>query len=62
LIYGTYVIQCVQEEAFLLEISRLKNNMAFPNKSKILSLHPFVDSDTVLRVGGRLQASQLPYE
>ncbi|KAK9678935.1 hypothetical protein QE152_g40418 [Popillia japonica] len=30
--------------------------------SKILSLDPFVDTDGLLRVGGRLRRSQIPYD
>lgn len=34
----------------------------FPEKSKILNLRPFMDSDGILRAGGRIGDSDLPYD
>ena len=57
----TKIIRSVQQEAFHKEIQNLKNNLPLDRKSKISNLHPFLDQDGILRVGGRLQHSLLKY-
>lgn len=39
----------------------LKRETAISKDSKILNLNPFMDNNGILRVGGRLENSQLPY-
>lgn len=34
----------------------------FPEKSKLMSLNPFVDNDGLIRVGGRIDKAELPYD
>lgn len=43
------------------EIKILKNKMDLPTKNRLLNLTPFLDSSGVLRVGGRLEYSDLTY-
>lgn len=55
------IMRCTQENYFSNEISLLKSNS--PIKSGLSSLHPFIDSDGLVRLGGRLQnASDIPYD
>jgi len=41
------------------EIACLKDGKEIESKSKILGRHPFLDTDWVLRVGGKLQNSNM---
>jgi len=45
---------------FIDEIHSLKSNKLISSKSKLLSLNTFMDSDGILRVGGRLSKSNIP--
>ncbi|GFS87002.1 integrase catalytic domain-containing protein [Trichonephila clavipes] len=51
----------VQEQVFLAEIKSLQNKGVVSPNSKLRNLNPFIDSDGLLRVGGRLSNSDLPY-
>nr|CAI5848724.1 unnamed protein product [Callosobruchus analis] len=53
-------IKIVQMESFSAEYKCLLDNKGIPNKSKILSLNPFLH-DGLLRVGGRLKNSNIPF-
>ena len=55
-----YWVKLSQEDYFSAEIASLQANQRLPN-SCLLSLHPFLDSDGVLRVGGRESNSKLSY-
>ena len=56
------VIKTVQEEAFSEEILSFQRSGQVHKRSSILSLNPFVDEEGLLRVGGRLKQSSLPYD
>ncbi|XP_052742769.1 uncharacterized protein LOC128198939 isoform X2 [Bicyclus anynana] len=47
---------------FLEEYNLLKNNKQLPKRSKLNSLSPFLDSDDLIRVGGRLRNSYYSYD
>lgn len=53
-----YIVQLEQQKYYGREIKFLKHkdkgNMKFPEKSKIQNLRPIVDSEGILRVGGRI--------
>ncbi|GFX30990.1 integrase catalytic domain-containing protein [Trichonephila clavipes] len=51
----------VQEQVFLAEIKSLQSKGVVSPNSKLRNLNPFIDSDGLLRVGGRLSNSDLPY-
>ncbi|GFY11999.1 integrase catalytic domain-containing protein [Trichonephila clavipes] len=53
------VIQTVQESQFHSEIQLLKKKHHFPNSSKLLPLGIFLDTDGIIKVGGRLKNSSL---
>ncbi|KAJ8912011.1 hypothetical protein NQ315_003548 [Exocentrus adspersus] len=55
------LIRLSQTESFGDVIRCLKHNQPLPTKCNLLSLNPFLDSEGILRVGGRLQNSNFPY-
>ena len=52
---ANFIIREVQQEVYGKEILALKENNAIPKSSPIASLLPFIGSDDILRVGGRLK-------
>ncbi|GFV99780.1 integrase catalytic domain-containing protein [Trichonephila clavipes] len=57
----TKLIRMIQEQVFLAEIKSLQSKGVISPNSKLRNLNPFIDSDGLLRVGGRLSNSDLPY-
>ena len=55
------LIKQVQAAAFAQEISSIKTKGAVNKNSSILKLSPFLDGDNILRVGGRLKCTSLPF-
>jgi hypothetical protein len=55
-------IKIAQQEIYAQENSDLSNKCKVSSKSQLQSLHPFLDKEDYLRVGGRLQHSYLPYD
>ncbi|GFY23096.1 integrase catalytic domain-containing protein [Trichonephila clavipes] len=53
------VFQIVQELQFHSEIQLLKKKHPIPNSSKLLPLGIFLDTDGIIKVGGRLKNSRL---
>ncbi|GFU21132.1 integrase catalytic domain-containing protein [Trichonephila clavipes] len=56
-----YLMKQVQLSSFYKEIRAVQNGDDICNKSKILNLSPFLDDKGIIRVGGRLKHSRLPY-
>lgn len=56
------IVKLAQSNSFQKEIHALKNHGKLNSNSNILSLHPFLDTDGILRVGGRLQNSSFPVD
>ena len=56
------VVREVQAHAFSDEISLLHSGLQLSRKHPMSKLSPFLDSDGVLRFGGRLRHSDLDYE
>ena len=56
-----YLVRFAQETHFTSEITLLKARKGLPRGSSLLPLHPFIDADGVLRVGGRECNSKLDY-
>ena len=54
----TAIIKSVQSEAFAAELVEYRNGKV-TKKNKLASLNPYLDSNGILRVGGRLQKAQL---
>ncbi|XP_066602498.1 uncharacterized protein [Prorops nasuta] len=55
------IIRLVQSNAFKNELICLKENRAIQKSSALFKLHPFLDEHGVIRVGGRLTHSALPF-
>ncbi|GFQ86947.1 DUF1758 domain-containing protein [Trichonephila clavata] len=55
------IIRWVQGIFFQEEIQNIKKQISLPPKSPLRSLHPFIDEHGLVRVGGRLQNSQLRF-
>jgi len=51
----------VQRENFRTELYLLQNNKSLSKNSNILRLNPFIESNRVLRVGGRLRYASVSY-
>ncbi|GBM23688.1 hypothetical protein AVEN_187976-1 [Araneus ventricosus] len=50
-------VRIIQNDSYPNEITCLKNNKSLPRDSKLLCLNPFLDSNGILRVTGRLGKS-----
>ncbi|GFQ89531.1 uncharacterized protein TNCT_399541 [Trichonephila clavata] len=55
------IIRWVQGIHFQEEIKNIKKQTFLPPKSALRSLHPFIEEHGLVRVGGRLQNSQLRF-
>ena len=55
-------IKVAQQEIYAQEINDLCKKGQVLSKSHLEPLHPFLDKEGCLRVGGRLQHSHLPYD
>ena len=57
-----YWIRRAQSQAFPREISSLRQGENVPRSSRLSRLTPFLDKDGLLRLGGRMQEANLPYD
>ncbi|UYV82947.1 hypothetical protein LAZ67_22001474 [Cordylochernes scorpioides] len=55
------IIILIQNQDFIQDIGWLRNKGSVSGKSNLRFLNPFLDADGILRVGGRLQHSNLDY-
>ncbi|XP_075155734.1 uncharacterized protein LOC142229085 [Haematobia irritans] len=55
-------LKTIQSADFKDDINKLKTTKELSRSSPIISLSPFLDKSDILRVGGRLDASNLSYE
>ncbi|XP_062556902.1 uncharacterized protein LOC134221732 [Armigeres subalbatus] len=58
----TTLTKLVQMQFFSNEINQLRQGKPIASRSRLRWFHPFLDDKHVLRIGGRLGNSQLPYE
>ncbi|XP_073955604.1 uncharacterized protein [Choristoneura fumiferana] len=56
------IIRKAQSEMFPEEYAILKAGKAIPNKNRLISLSVFIDSEDIIRVGGRLANSSYCYD
>lgn len=54
-------IKICQANEFYQELNNLRNKRQLDSKSKLLTLHPFLDSDSIIRVGGKLRHAPIEY-
>ena len=57
-----YLVKISREDHFPSEVASLQANRRLSSNSCLLSLHPFLDSDGILRVGGQEDNSQMSYQ
>ncbi|XP_073941239.1 uncharacterized protein [Choristoneura fumiferana] len=57
----SFLIKTAQLESFPNEIACLESKRPLPTKSNLLSLNAFIDECQLLRVGGRIDKSNHPY-
>lgn len=57
-----YWIKWAQAKYFASEIDACEKGINLPDGSKIASLTPFLDNEGILRLGGRLKHSSLPFD
>lgn len=57
-----HLIRKEQQEYFGSEVAAIKAGKALPEKSKLESLRPILDEEELLRLGGRLDRSEIDYE
>ena len=55
-----HILNATQQEAFKSEIDLLSRGKPVSGSSTLIQLTPLLDSSGIMRVGGRLHASQLP--
>lgn len=55
------ILQLMQSHEFPAEIIALKNKTQIKKTSQLLTFNPFLDGEGILRVGGRIQNSQVRY-
>lgn len=56
----TLIIRVVQHETYGKELEAINQKKSLPKESHILKLDPFLDEYGILRVGGRLNKSNIP--
>ncbi|CAL8069017.1 unnamed protein product [Orchesella dallaii] len=54
------LIKMVQKSNFAAEIKSLQSNLPVSSSSRLKTLHPFLDNEGILCVGGRLQNADIP--
>lgn len=57
-----YLIRKAQQEHLNAELTTMRENRSLPEKSKLESLRPILDSDGLIRLGGRLDRADMDYE
>lgn len=57
----TTILRLVQQETFQDEYNCITNNKSLPRNSKLLQLNPFIDTNDLMRVGGRLENAMMSY-
>ena len=57
----TCSVKMVQGMSYAQELQELRTHQEVFHKSSIISLHPFIDHESLIRVRGRLQQSSLSY-
>jgi len=56
------IVRAIQKAEFHQELNDLSKHKTIAHSSQLNTLTPFIDSDGILRVGGRLECSTLQYD
>ncbi|XP_055715552.1 uncharacterized protein LOC129809615 [Phlebotomus papatasi] len=57
-----HIIRAIQKQSFPSEYKSLQEGKQVPRQSRVAKLNPFLDDSQMIRVGGRIQASNLTVE
>ena len=57
-----FVMKTIQHEHFVEELESIASEQSLPPRNSLLKLHPFIDRNGLLRVGGRITQSKLATE
>ncbi|GFY23242.1 integrase catalytic domain-containing protein [Trichonephila clavipes] len=55
------LLRLVQKEEYKVEMNGIQGSAMVPSNSRVKTLNPFIDSEGILRVGGRLRNSDINY-
>lgn len=55
-------LKAIQAELFSADLTYLQRGQPLPLRSNLLTLNPFIDSEGLIRVGGRLKNAPLPFK
>ncbi|GFY12677.1 integrase catalytic domain-containing protein [Trichonephila clavipes] len=55
------LLKLVQKEELKVDMNGIQNSAMVPSNSRVKTLNPFIDSEGILRVGGRLRNSDINY-
>lgn len=58
----TRIFKICQEESFPVELDKLRRERPIPRGSKLIALDPFLDTNGIIRVGGRLENASISYD
>lgn len=58
----TIMLRLVQQQSFPEEWKQLENSLPVASKSRLKWFHPFLSTERLIRVGGRLGKSGMPYD
>ena len=53
------IVKLIQNDVFKEEVTIFQNNLPLNQKSKLISLDPYMDNEGILRIGGRLRNCNL---
>lgn len=57
---NNFIVRFIQRKEFETEYNSLTKKQALNTKSPIYKLYPYIDEDGIIRVGGRLNKTNLP--
>ncbi|GJQ75045.1 hypothetical protein Trydic_g20127 [Trypoxylus dichotomus] len=56
------LLKLAQPQEFSQEIDYLRFGNPLPSKSKLLQINPYLDKDSLIRVGGRISKASVAYD
>ncbi|XP_048747853.2 uncharacterized protein LOC125660050 [Ostrea edulis] len=57
-----FIVRTVQREIYASEVSHIEQKLPLSRNSHILTLDPFLDSDNMLCIGGRIKHANIPLQ
>lgn len=56
------LVRLVQQDTFSAELKAVRANQLVSSRSRLRWFHPMIDSDGILRIGGRISSSSQPFD